>query len=307
MAAFCTNCGAPLAEGAGFCIKCGAPRAGAAAPAPRQAYPPQQPAYAPPPQSYAPAPTQPVAAKSSSGVLKIVLIVVGVFVALGAIGIFSAVYIAYRVKSKVTEEASRRGVDLSAYSRSAGYQGRLPNPCSLLTTAEASEIIGVTIERTEEHGHQCDYYTPAVSQAEQQERIKKSLEEVQARSKQPAAADAAANAGDAAKLAQETGMADLTKNLVAGANDGSTPYFSLEVNENGRAAIATMKLAMGAVSAGVKTTESLSGIGDEALMGPMDSMMLFTKNGLGVQIDLRQMPKGRERAIAMAQRILPRL
>ena len=307
MATFCTNCGAPLGDGAGFCIKCGTPRPGAPAPAPRPMYPPPPPAYAPPPQSYASAPAQTVAARSGSGALKIVLIVVGVLVVLGAIGIFSAVYVAYRVKSKVTQEAARRGVDLSAFSSSAGYQGRLPDACSLLTKDEASEIVGVTIERTEEHGHRCDYYTPAVSQAEQQERIKKSVEEIQARSKEHSAADAAASAGDAAKLAQETGMADLTKTLAAGANDGSAPYFSIEVNENGRAAIATMKIAMGAVSAGVKTTESLSGIGDEALMGPMDSMLVFTKNGLGVQIDLRQMPRGRERAIAMAQHILPRL
>ncbi|MGD0579633.1 MAG: hypothetical protein ABSC08_11965 [Bryobacteraceae bacterium] len=238
--------------------------------------------------------------------MKIVIIILAVIFVLGAAGVISVAYFAYRVKSKITQEANRRGVDLSAFSSSAAYQGRLPDPCSLLTKEEASQIAGVAIERTEEHGHTCDYYAPPVSPAEQQERVKKAMEELQARSKQHAA-DAAAQAGDAATAARESGVEELTKNLVAGANTGSGPYFSIEVNQNGRAQIAGMKIALGAVSPGVKTVESLPGIGDDAVMGPMDSMLVFTKNGLGVQIDLRQMPKGRDRAIAMAQRILPRL
>jgi hypothetical protein len=95
--------------------------------------------------------------------------------------------------------------------------------------------------------------------------------------------------------------------MVAGANPGSGPYFSIQVNQNGRAQIAGMRIALGAVSPGMRTVEPLTGIGDDAVMGPMDSMLVFTKNGLGVQIDLRQMPQGRDHAIAMAQRILPRL
>ena len=162
------------------------------------------------------------------------------------------------------------------------------------------------IERTEEHGRTCDYYAQPVSPAQQQERMRKALEEIQTRSKQHAA-DAATQAGDAAAAARASGVENLTKNLVAGANPGSGPYFSIQVNQNGRAQIAGMKIALGAVSPGMRTVEPISGIGDDAVMGPMDSMLVFTKNGLGVQIDLRQMPQGRDHAIAMAQRILPRL
>jgi hypothetical protein len=235
--------------------------------------------------------------------MKIVLIVLAVIFVLGAAGIVSVVYMAYRVKNRITQEANRQGVDLSAFSRSAGYQGRLPDPCSLLTKEEASEITGVTIERSEEHGRTCDYYAQPVSQAEQQERARKAMEALQARSQQQAAVPP----GDAAAVARQSGVEELTKTFVAGANPGTGPYFSIQLNDNGRAEIAAMKIALGAVSAGVKTMEPLSGIGDDALMGPMDSMMVFTKNGLGVQIDLRQMPQGRDRAIAMARRILPRL
>ena len=72
-------------------------------------------------------------------------------------------------------EANRRGVDLSAFSNSAAYQGRMPDPCSLLTKEEASEIAGLTIERTEEHDRTCDYYAQPVSPAQQQERMRKAL------------------------------------------------------------------------------------------------------------------------------------
>ena len=299
MTAFCTNCGAPLAEGAGFCIKCGAPRPGAApAPRPPQAYAPVPPPYTPPPLAYTAPPAYPAPApapKSGGSAMKIVLIVLAVIFVLGAAGVISVAYMAYRVKNRITQEAYRRGVDLSAFSNSAAYQGRLPDPCSLLTKEEASEIAGLTIERTGEHGHTCDYYAQPLSPAQQQERMRKALEEIQARSKQHAA-DAATQAGDAAAAARASGFENLTKNLVAGANPGSGPYFSIQVDRNGRAQIA-----------GMKTVEPLTGIGDDAVMGPMDSMLVFTKNGLGVQIDLRQMPQGRDHAIAMAQRILPRL
>ena len=60
-------------------------------------------------------------------------------------------------------------------------------------------------------------------------------------------------------------------------------------------------------SAGVKTTEDLAGIGDDALMGPMDSFLAFTKGQTEVQIDLTQVPKGRDKGVAIARTIAPRL
>lgn len=304
MAAFCTNCGAPLAEGAGFCIRCGAPRPGAVAAPPAQPAYPAAPPTAPPPYAAAPpAYAAAPAAKSGGSAKKIVLIVLAVIFVLGAAGIIGVALVANRVKNRIQQAASRQGVDLSAFSSSAGYQGRLPDACSLLTKEEASSIIGQTIERTEEHGRTCDYYVQPVSQTEQQDRAQKLLEEIQARAK---AQQAAGNA-EAGNAAQQSAMADLTKSMVAGANPGSGPYFTVQVNPNGRAEIAAMKLAMGVVAPGMKTTEPLPGLGDDALMGPMDSMLVFIKNGLGVHIDLRQMPQGRERAIAMAQKILPRM
>jgi hypothetical protein len=291
MVGFCTNCGAPLKEGAGFCISCGTAAKGAAAPAP---VPPQP-------------PTAAVAAKSSP-LLKIVIIgLAGIFV-LGAMGIVGSIYVAHRIKRSVTEAARNRGVDLSAFSASSAYRGRLPDPCSLLTKEEASGILGVAIERTQAHGNTCDYFAQPMTPEQRQEQIKKALEAVQAHAKvQEAAGSRGETTNDANKLARESGIEDLAKGFVGGANPGSGPYFTVELSENGKAQIAAMKIAMGAVAPGMKASESLPGIGDEALMGPMDLLLVFTKNGLGVQIDLRQIPRGRDHAIAMAERILSRI
>ena len=82
----------------------------------------------------------------------------------------------------------------------------------------------------------------------------------------------------------------------------------MKLNENGKAQIAAMKVALGVVGAGgLKTMEPLPGIGDEAVLGPMDSVLVFTKNGLGVEIDLRQIAGGKARAIEMAQRMASRI
>jgi len=76
-----------------------------------------------------------------------------------------------------------------------------------------------------------------------------------------------------------------------------------ESNRTRAAAIAALKLALGAM----KAVEPISGIGDEAIVGPMDSILVFTKDGLGVQIDFHQIGGGRDRAIAIAQQMAGRL
>ena len=297
MAAFCTNCGTPLAEGAGFCVKCGAPRPGTA-PAPSA-----PPVYSAPPQPTPQPYTGPPVQKSGGSGMKIVLIILGVIFVLGAIGVAGVAFVAWQAKNAIQPAAREKGVDLSDFSSRNAYRGSLPDPCSLLTKEEASEIVGTTIERVESNGHKCDYYAHPESDEQRQEHVKQALENMKAYSKAHPNADPA----DAAKMARESGMNDLTRGLITGANAGAGPYFSIEVNSNGKATIAAMKVAMGMTTGGVKTIENISGIGDEALMGPMDSMFVFTKNGLGVQIDLRMMTHARDRAIAMAQRILTRL
>jgi hypothetical protein len=106
MAQFCTACGTPIEEGLRFCSQCGAAiaseeptvadvslKANAQPAVPNAAVPPPVPAPAP----------APAAAKSSSPILKIVIIVVLFLVLLGALGIGTCAYMAYRAKKAIGE------------------------------------------------------------------------------------------------------------------------------------------------------------------------------------------------------------
>jgi hypothetical protein len=53
--------------------------------------------------------------------------------------------------------------------------------------------------------------------------------------------------------------------------------------------------------------QKLQGIGDEAWLGPMASMLVFSKGKIGVEIDLRLIPDGKEKRIRLAKLIASRL
>jgi hypothetical protein len=82
MSQFCISCGKPIAEGAGFCTACGAKQSAAAAGMGTPATP---------------------AVTKGSPVVKILVIVVGIIVLIGAIGIGSCIFIAYKVGHKARE------------------------------------------------------------------------------------------------------------------------------------------------------------------------------------------------------------
>ena len=135
MARFCTKCGSPVEESQKFCNKCGAPMEAPAAPAhPTGAAPTAAPPPAAPgtPVSAAPsapapaAPAAPGAAKKPSPVVKIVLIVVGIFVFLGVAGMATCVYVAYRAKQKISamaEEAKKGNLGTPEVSIATGGEG----------------------------------------------------------------------------------------------------------------------------------------------------------------------------------------
>jgi hypothetical protein len=213
--------------------------------------------------------------------MKVLLVVVCGFVVLGLAGVAALVYTGYRVKKKVEQAAQERGIDLGALAR--GERGRSYEPCSLLTTEEATEILSRAVERATADGLTCHYFIRPPTEAEKAEAVAK-----------------------AKKPAEQGNVEDLTKALMAGAVDSNTPYFAVEVNPDGKTMMAALKLVVG--TSGVSgVSEKLEGIGDEAMLGPMNSVLMFVKNGTGIQIDLRQVPQGRERGIEMARRIVARM
>jgi len=131
MSQYCRFCGSPT-SGA-FCGQCGKPTsASAQAPSPTS------------PQANTPTP----AATSGGNAVNAVLIVVGAFVLLGALGIASAVYVAYRAKQKITQlEREYLPTPDSEVSRAvATMKAPTGNGCPILSWQEASQILDIVWE-----------------------------------------------------------------------------------------------------------------------------------------------------------------
>ncbi len=115
--AFCTNCGSSMDANAQFCAKCGksataAGAPGVAAAAPVQSYPPSATSA----QSYTPVP----ASSGGGNVLKIVLVIVGVFVLIGILSIGGLIYTAHRIRRgiHVAQDGSNSSVDFGSFKAS---------------------------------------------------------------------------------------------------------------------------------------------------------------------------------------------
>src|SRR5690348_8396979 len=150
MPGFCGNCGAPI-SGA-FCGKCGKPADAPATPAPSQA-------AARPPAKLPAQPVAAAAAKKSSGLGKVLLIVGGVLVVLFVVGVGAAFYGLHLVKKKISNyTAAAMGGSSSQIVQVA--QG---TSCALLSKEDLQQILGVTVEKSseivEDSEPGCAYYT----------------------------------------------------------------------------------------------------------------------------------------------------
>ncbi|MCZ2152239.1 MAG: zinc ribbon domain-containing protein [Bryobacterales bacterium] len=287
MPRFCVHCGAPQTEGAAFCQGCGKPLRPQTAPT--QAAP-----------TASPAPAKP----ASSSLLKFVLIAFAVIALLGMISVAGVIYAGYRIKNKVEQSAKNHGINLHDLASSPSAPGRGLNPCTLLSKEEAEQILKLPLVRVDRSGDECRYFAKPLSLEEQQAGLKQAFDEMMKKTQ-----SARPGEESAGKILRQSGVGDLTRQIAGAANDGSAPLFVITYAENGKQQIAAMKLAAGAVAgkSGLDALEELRGIGDEAVLGPLDSMLVVEKNGAGVGIDMRQLPNAKQLAIEMARRIVPRM
>jgi hypothetical protein len=85
------------------------------------------------------------------------------------------------------------------------------------------------------------------------------------------------------------------------------PYLEIKVYfEDGSTVITATRMASKLLG-GDAGFEKLSGIGDEAWLGPMASTLVFVKGKAGAEIDLRLVTDGREKGIRLAKLIASRL
>jgi hypothetical protein len=200
--------------------------------------------------------------------------------------------------------ASTAGVVLTIGGAGARAAGR--DACALLSGTDATAILGVTIERVETKAgtdaSTCNYYAKPVPRQARQQDVAKRFFDIAKGGKEP---DPGA---DPSAVARQTGLGDLVKSVGAAAADPAAPYVSITVAwRGGRAQLATFKGVVAANSPGLKTTEALRGIGDDAVLGPLDSVLMFVKGDVSVSIGLGTVPEARAKGIAMARAIAGRL
>ena len=245
---------------------------------------------------------------------KVLIIAAVLFVVMGIMATAGLLYVGYRVKNRIEREAAALRHDtsrpaLASVAAAAEATGHRVEACSLLSKEEASQILGVAVERTqakEARGEStCQYFAKARSQ---QERMASVANAFGAIAKGGATPEPEVKANEAYKIGRQTGMDDLVKGIGGLAAPEGAPYLTVTVSwENAPQAMSILKATIGVNSAGLKTTEDLAGIGEEALMGPVDSFLAFVKGQTEVQIDLSQIPKGRDKGVAIARTIAPRL
>jgi len=210
-----------------------------------------------------------------------------------------AYYAKTRVSARMAELKQRTGIDLPAAVTSIQQStpsGEKRDGCLLMSASEAEKILGFALTRSDgsfkpgAQDEHCDYYADP-----------KALDEV--RSKTVEGFKTATNSKESA----EAGLAQaeaLTKGMVAGVNDGSAPILQVTVHR-GDAKAASFGITAASRLMGVKP-EKITGPWDDAEFGPMDSILVVRKGDNGVSIDLRQVPKGREKGLQMARVIAPR-
>jgi hypothetical protein len=151
MASYCRFCGAPISGP--ICGQCGKGVSEGA---------PAQPASQPSPQPSAPAP-----AKAAGGnAAKILLILAGSILLLGAVGVAGVVYVGYRAKQKFEQVKSEYlpTRDSESSRPVASMKPPAGDGCPILSWQEASEVLGIEWERVSyssgpDNGGACDFST----------------------------------------------------------------------------------------------------------------------------------------------------
>ena len=287
MANFCSNCRFPLAASASFCPQCGSPQT---------AGPPA-------------APTLPAAAKTGGSGLKIFLIVLVCLAAagLGAIGV--GYYAVHKVKQAVFAKAESYGVDLksipSPIPSSSSSQRKVFKPCEVLSKADASELLGEPIERSEVMDQACLYFGPPGL-------AEKLATQGASEMMDKAKAGVQLNGGDVADTMTKMLGAAAASSGQNGTTGGEAPLLTFLIDADGRAqmtAVAASKSIFGGIgkaSGGGGLGADIPNLGDRAIrIGPLGLNVL--KGDTVIRIIVGPVPGANDKSVAIARAVLPRI
>jgi hypothetical protein len=324
---FCGACGAPVPEGAGFCGSCGASAQQVASPAPQPEFQPvaQPVAAAPTPQPQFQPVAQPVtaqaiptpapAAKASSPWLKIVIVVVVVIFALGAVAVGGVIYVVHKVSQKA-HEYSREvlgetpptrtavGSDRPAgalnsatgsapSSTNSGFAG---DACRLLSKEDVSRAIGVDIVETQPADGGCSYLAKGTA--------------ADMTAKHTAAMVGAKGADKKTQgmIEQFAGVIgnNLPKNATSDTETGDGNVVVLTFGIDTNSAEVQMRLNSKVLGRLGPSQQALDGIGDEAF-AEADSMMFVRKGDKLIRIMYTSCPCSTDAIKPLAKEIIANL
>ena len=184
-------------------------------------------------------------------------------------------------------ESSNAPTQTASSSPSAGVDPS--NPCTLLTPEQAASAVGLKLvmrEIVESNVCTLEYEVPVQTSSP-------------ALSTNPDGAKSSGSGSD------EQQAEEMAKAFTVGATGGS-PKVTYTIHwEDGETVVAGVRMAGQLMGADSMT--KLDGIGDEAWLGAMASMLYVRKGDVGLEIDLRLMPDGKERGTRLAQAMVSRL
>lgn len=179
-------------------------------------------------------------------------------------------------------ESPGPGTDAAREAGEVKAAVRRDNPCSLLHPAEVEEIVGVPVPMREIVDDSTCHYEFAP---------------------QP---DSPGKAGATPPPAGEN-PENAVKAMASAFAEGP-PGLTVKVDwDDGKTLLLATRAAGKLLDPGGQTFERLAGIGDEAWLGPMASILLFSKGTTGVELDLRMVPDGKEKGMRLATLIASRL
>jgi len=270
MANFCGTCGASTGTGK-FCPKCGSP------------------------QTYVRA--TPAARQGGFPTIKAVFIILGVMMLMGVTGVVGALYWA---KGKVDEAVHSNGAESlregaaslrvdAAKLRDAVSSATDAQPthagCELLGKEKVAAILHSPIAHLEGNDagdlkEFCDYWS-SKSDGAAEHRPATALKDGQATLKD---------------------LQDLARS-VESSDNAHAPLLELQVFR-GTAKVALLSLRTASLLTGQKQ-QSLEGPWDEAYFGPFDAIFFARKGNDGLMLKLEHVPEPRQKALALAQAMIP--
>jgi len=298
MASFCSKCGTPA--GGRFCPSCGAATGGPV--------PPAIPVGAP------------ASSAGTSSATKVILIVVGVVVFLGAIGAGGLVYVGYRAKQKLAElkrEYGTTGEAPGSFSSGATTSARVFSPskgngCRFLEGQEAAGILGVAVDRVEfaEDGPDGSEWCRFWINAEERKRLERA-EIVSGFNAVGKGDDKNATAGAEKLIGGALGALIETN----GDNKDADYAFSIQLWRNGgksqweklESAKSNVKGITGVDFGDLTGTQQVEGVGDRAMVLPAGHSIMVLRGDTFFLLGFQQFVPGREKTTALARTVAGRL